>query len=178
MRYVFFTVVLTLVFGITFLLARNGFFMPVEIALEDRPEMILVAKAHVGAYHKILPALQEVEAWAKEAGVDCSVSFGEFLDNPRIVEEERLNSRVGCVVERAPAAVPTGLEVLRKPARAYLVGRFSGSPALGPYKVYNKIDGEKAKRRLESDGAPLELYRQSPEQGFETTYLFPVKPSP
>lgn len=175
MRYVFFTVVLTLIFGIAFLLSRNGFFLPVEIALEDRPALVLVAKKHVGAYHKILSTLQEVEGWAKNSGVDCSETFGEFLDNPQVVEEDRLNSNVGCVVKEPPAQVPAGFEVLQRPARPYLVGRFRGSPALGPYKVYNKIESEKQKRRLESDGAPLEIYRLLPDQGLETTYLFPVK---
>lgn len=177
MRYVFFTVVLTIVFGLAFLFARNGFFLPVEMTFEERPALTLVAKKHVGAYHKILEDLHDVEKWAKENGVDCSRSFGEYLDDPQVVEEERLSSNVGCVVAEAPASVPAGFEVLHRPARPYLVGRFRGSPALGPYKVYNKVEAQKKERRLESDGAPIEIYENTSE-GFETLYLFPVKAAP
>jgi DNA gyrase inhibitor GyrI len=47
-----------------------------------------------------------VESWAKEKGIDCKDSFGQYLDNPDIVEEARLKARVGCMVQEKPMDLP------------------------------------------------------------------------
>ncbi len=36
-------------------------------------------------------------------GAPCTRTFGEYMDDPQQVEEARLRSRVGCIVETAPA---------------------------------------------------------------------------
>lgn len=168
-------VFLTLVSGTVYLLVRNGAFKSVEIAVEDRGEMILLYKEHIGPYHKIMDDLTAVENAAKTAGLDCTLTFGEYLDDPGLVEQERLHSNVGCVLPSAPAAAPEGTMLKTIPARKYVVGRFGGSPALGPYKVYGKIGERIVEGRMEQTGPVLEIYRPLPDEGMETTYLFPVR---
>lgn len=89
-------------------------------------------------FHKILDSLEKVEAWAKDAKVDCSKSFGHFLDDPEVVEHERLRSHVGCIVDQNKTDLPENFKMKTLPAGKYVVADFMGSPAIGPMKVYKK----------------------------------------
>ena len=182
-RWVFFALFLAIVFGAAYLAFRNGVFKPVNFDQQITGLPPALYKEHIGPYHKILPTLNEVEAFAKTVGADCVQSFGEFIDDPNSTEAERLRADVGCLVsptvieakDFAEKAKAAGILVKRFPTRAYLIAQFAGSPALGPVKVYSKMEAELRERRLQIDGHPIEVYRLLESGGLETRYLFPVK---
>lgn len=174
-RILFFGIFLVIASGVGFLLVRNGAFLPVELTIEERGPFVVLGKTHVGPYHKIISDLEDVENWAKSAKVNCAETFAEFFDDPNIVEQERMKSEVGCLIERAPDKIPAEFKTRIIARRKYIVAKYHGSPALGPYKVYNKIDDEKKANHLESNGSPLEIYKVLSPSELETTYLFPVK---
>lgn len=176
-RVLFFAFISLIFGGLAFLAVRNGAFREVTVDVGEAGPMYLVSVRHVGPYHKVMPSLERVETWAKEAGVDCPETYGEYLDDPNVVEMERLRSNVGCVLKQpvANSKLPEGFSTTTISRRRFLIAKFDGSPALGPYKVYNKVERERAARHLEADGAPMEVYRVLPDQGLETTYLFPVR---
>lgn len=163
---------------IMFLLFRNGAFKPVEIRLEDRPPTSIVFTENIGPYHKVLGSLQKVENWAKENNYRCELTFGRYLDDPDVVDPERLRSEVGCIFDTPPAPtnpLPDDLKQGDLPGGKFVVGIFHGSPALGPYKVYGKAADFIRENRLTHSGAVIEVYRVISEREVETHYLFPVK---
>lgn len=175
MKTVILAIFLTLVGGSVFLAVRNGVFRPVKMTIEEQGPFNLLQKVHVGAYDKVVADLDEVEHWAKAANVACPQTFGEYLEDPNVVESARLHANVGCVVEgNIPARKPSDYSVRVVPRRRYVVGTFDGSPALGPYKVYGKAQDIMREQRLVPDGPVIELYLVR-GTNVTTTYLFPVK---
>jgi DNA gyrase inhibitor GyrI len=97
---VVFVVVTGLILSLMF---RLGSFKPVRIDFANRPATKVVYKHHVGAYHKIVPVIEEVETWIKANGEKCDLSFGEYYDDPDVVAEDRMRSNGGCVVREKPS---------------------------------------------------------------------------
>lgn len=151
---------------------KLGFFKDVVINEQPMPEMHLVYLEHVGSYHKILDALEKVEAWAKNANIDCSKSFGHFLDDPEVVEHERLRSDVGCIIDQSKSDLPEGFKTKTLPAGKYLVAEFMGSPAIGPMKVYSKARRQFIDRNLTPPEDVIEIYHRLDEKSMKTIYLF------
>ena len=171
-------VTLAIVIGlITSLIWRLGGFKDVAIHTEVRPSMTLLYKHHVGAYHKIVPVIEEVEAYAKLMKFDCAVSFGEYLDDPDAVAEDRLRSNGGCVTKMlTPKELPDGFKLRRTPEHQFIVAEFDGAPSIGPMKVYPRVRDEIAKSGAQQSGPTFELYEIREGNQVHTTYLFPIVP--
>lgn len=165
-----------LVLMIAHLATHLGAFKPVELSEQTGPALILLGVSHIGPYHKMNDQIKSVEDWAKSQNIDCRLSFGEYFDDPALVEEARLRSRGGCIVSEAPNNIPNNFEVQQYPAdRRYILAVFTGSPAIGPYKVYNKVEEYRLEKRLKSAGSPIEVYEVHNEKEMTTTYYFPVE---
>ena len=151
-----------------------GAFKSVEISHAERPAMKMIFKEHVGSYHKIVAVIQEVETWAKSKNIDCTQSFGEYIDDANMVEEIRLRSRGGCIVKDIPADLPEGFKSQEIPERSYVTAIFEGSPGIGPVKVYPKAAAYMTEKGLVIDGPVIEIYVIHSEKEMTTTYLFPL----
>jgi len=134
----------------------------------------LLAKNHIGPYHKIAPVIMEVEEWAKGQNLDCKKTFGEYFDDPQSVEEGRLKSRGGCLLQEKPSitTLPEGVEIVEVPEKDYVVANFDGSPAIGPMKVYPKVTKHLEAMNKKIGGAVLEVYEIHSQTSMSTTYLF------
>lgn len=172
MKHVFIGVALVAVSIIGWASIKMGFFKDVVITEQAMPEMHLVYAEHIGPYHKILDTLEQVEAWAKNNKVDCTKSFGHFLDDPDIVEHERLRSHVGCVVDQTMQNLPENFKTKSLPAGKYLVAEFMGSPAIGPMKVYKKARQQFTDKGLTAPEDAIEIYHRLDENTMKTIYLF------
>lgn len=153
---------------------KSGAWKSVEVSEVTVGPYNMVFKDFVGPYHKIVGTIQEVESWAKSQGLDCSSSFGEYLDDPDVVEHERLRSRGGCILAEIPTQLPEGFQSQKMESRLYVMGSFAGSPALGPLKVYGHIEDYIVNHHLKKSAAVLEIYHVKNEKEVETQYLFPV----
>lgn len=171
-------VVLVIITVAAWLFYYLGAFKAVDITETERGPLKLIYKDHTGSYHKIVTVIQEVEAWAKDNKVDCTESFGEYLDDATVVEEARLRSRGGCIVKELPATLPEGLKSREIPQRKYVQAIFEGSPGIGPMKVYPKAEAYMNERKLTMEGAVLEIYVIHSEKSMTTTYLFPIATPP
>jgi AraC family transcriptional regulator len=60
------------------------------------------------------------------------------------------------------------------PKRKYVVAHFSGSPAIGPWKVYPAIMEYLEVHRLSGEGSSIEIYTINGD-AIETEYLYPLK---
>lgn len=149
---------------------------PVTLEQVALPEMKLVFKEHLGAYHKINAAIEEVEAWAKKNNLSCPQTFGRYLDDPKVVDEDRLRSEAGCIMA---AEAPLELtepgfhqQILR--AGQYVRASFAGSPAIGPWRVYPRLKEFIAENHLQTEAVTIEIYQLDGKGGMTTTYLVPL----
>ena len=178
LKYALFFVAMVILSFAGFLAFHLGALKPVHITEEDRPEMHGLYENHVGPYHKTVSVIEKVEAWAKENKIDCHLSYGEYLEDPQTVEEARLKSRGGCIVEKLPWKLPEELHTIDYPKRHYVVAIFDGSPGIGPLKVYPKVAEYMGKHSLQQNGPVLEIYEihsREKTESMTTTYLFPVE---
>lgn len=169
-------VLITVVVLIGALLTRLGAFKPVEVRLEEAGPFRVVYRHHVGAYHKIVPVIEEVEKWAAGSGEPCQTSFGEYIDDPSVADEDRLNSNGGCVVTQDwNSRLPSGeLSYREIPRRLYVVAEFEGAPSIGPQKVYPRAQKYLREKDLKTDGPVIEMYERTREGGIKTHYYFPA----
>ncbi|UXR66130.1 GyrI-like domain-containing protein [Bdellovibrio bacteriovorus] len=178
MKYVLVFVLVTMIsFGL-FLANYLGAFRGVEISEVTQGPFKTVFVEHVGPYHKVNKQLERIEKYMKSQGITCGRTFGEYLDNPREVEEARLRSKVGCILEGEPPQLTEGLQVGEIPQRKYVMAVFTGSPGIGPLKVYPKVNDFMLKAHLKQTGAVIEIYEIhsiTEKNAMTTTYLFPVQ---
>ena len=172
MKSVFLGVIVFIVGIVGWASLKLGFFKDVVIVEQDREEIQCVYMEHTGPYHKIIDALEKVEAWAKANNVDCKKSFGHFLDDPDIVEHERLRSHVGCIVDKPWTDLPPDMKFKTIPKSKFLVAEFLGSPAIGPMKVYSKAKQAFYDRQLSPPEDVIEVYDRIDEKTMKTSYLF------
>ncbi len=155
-----------------------GAFKPVDITEIQKAPMKMIYKDHTGSYHKIVTVIEEVETWAKTHNIDCTESFGEYIDDATVVEEPRLRSRGGCIVKDLPVNLPKDFKTREIPARKYVMAIFDGSPGIGPMKVYPKAESYMRNHQLTMDGSVIEIYVVHSKKTMTTTYLFPLAEVP
>jgi AraC family transcriptional regulator len=173
-KYLILAVIASFIGFVVYLLMHLGIFKPVQISYEPVDNIYLLAIENLGPYHKILDSILVVEKFAKENKINCPKTFGMFLDDPEKVEEVRLRSLVGCVIDQPITEVPAQFKMISRPKQNYVKAVFLGSPSVSPYKVYPKAMELIQERRLPFTGEVIEIYQVNADQGFITTYLFPI----
>ena len=156
-----------------FLVRHLGIFRTVTFDEEVRGPYYVTFQEHTGSYYQISEVISKIEAQIKAKNLDCAKTFGEYLDDPSQVDEDRLRSYGGCISENPYPAIP-GLQSAEFAKQKYVVARFSGSPAIGPWKVYSGAKRYLDQRRLVSRGETIEIYTLN-AGSISTEYLFPLK---
>lgn len=178
MKFIIVFVVFTMIsFGV-FLSNYLGAFKGVDISQSSQGPLQMVYIDYMGPYHKISKEIEKVEKYMASQGVPCGRSFGEYLDDPQTVEEARLRSKAGCIVEQVPANLPEGFKTETRDAHNYVVAVFTGSPGIGPMKVYPKVNAFMVEKGLKQSGPVIEVYEIhsiTEKNAMTTTYLFPVE---
>lgn len=151
-----------------------GFYKEPQITGEQSVDFWFLYKEHRGAYHLISTLLNEVEKKVISDQLPCEKTFGLFLDNPKMIEEDRLRSEVGCVLAVSPPHVPKGLSLKRWQSPRNLHASFTGSPAVGPFKVYPMIEKWFAQNRLPMSHESLEVYMVGARGSVTTDYYIPI----
>lgn len=164
-------------FGI-FLASYLGAFKGVDISESTQGPFQTVYIEHVGPYHKVNKVIEQVEKFMASQGTICGRTFGEYMDDPQVVEEARLRSKVGCIVDKVPSQLPEDFKSGEIPAHKYVVAVFTGSPGIGPMKVYPRVNDFMLKQKLKQAGAVIEIYEIhsiTEKNAMTTTYLFPIQ---
>lgn len=170
-----------------FMTFHLGVWKGVNIQKKTYPDFILLYKEHMGPYHKTVSAIEEVEKWAQANNIDCRLSFGKYLDDPQATEEARLRSWGGCLIlnpskqsaEAFNAALPKhpgDFKIEGSAEREFVIAEFTGSPGIGPMKVYPKVAEFMEQARLRQSGPVIEIYEildRAAKREMKTTYLFP-----
>ncbi|MCB0385158.1 MAG: AraC family transcriptional regulator, partial [Bdellovibrionales bacterium] len=100
LKWAFFVIFATILGIGVYLYFYLGGYKEVAIQETQYAHLNLVYREHNGPYHQIGPVIEMVEKWAKRVGHKCDRTFGEYLDDPAKVEEGRLRSFGGCVVDQ------------------------------------------------------------------------------
>ncbi|MCB0361793.1 MAG: GyrI-like domain-containing protein [Bdellovibrionales bacterium] len=172
-KWIFFTSFSALVAIAIYLFFYLGGYKPVQIEEVLYPQIQLIYSIHNGPYHKIDPGLKEIEAWAQRNDLSCQRTFGEFLDDPAKVDEGRLRSHIGCLVDKEVSPLPDGYKYRKISSQWVVKAQFQGAPSIGPLKVYPKAKQYIAEKRLKSSQPPIEIYQTLADGTFQTEYLFP-----
>ncbi|KYG67947.1 hypothetical protein AZI87_01340 [Bdellovibrio bacteriovorus] len=178
MKYILFFILVAMVsFGL-FLSNYLGAWKGVDISESQQGPFKTVYLEHVGPYHKVNKVIEKVEKFMASQGAPCGRTFGEYMDDPQTTEEARLRSKVGCIVAEVPANLPEDFKSGEIPARKYVVAVFTGSPGIGPMKVYPRVNDYMLKQNLKQTEAVVEIYEIhsiTEKNAMTTTYLFPVQ---
>jgi hypothetical protein len=180
-KHVFFAVTIGLIAFFLYLAQYTGAFKAVHVGIDERGPYTLIYKNHVGAYHKIVEKIQQVELWAKENELDCKLTLVEFFDNPSTTEEGRLKSRAGCLIDQKNEArlqkliLPSDIFKSEYIKTKAVVALFNGSPGIGPLKVYPKVENFINENKLKRKNFVIEIYEVLDPQTMNTTYLFPIE---
>lgn len=171
---------LTISFG-AYLTTYLGVYKNVEISQAEMGPYHTVYLENIGPYHKVNKQIEKVEKYMISIGSPCQRTFGIYIDDPAHVEEARMRSHVGCLVEAPLKDLPEGLlngEILKK---NYTIAIFTGSPGIGPLKVYPKVYEYLAEKKAQVTGPLIEIYEIhsiTAKNAMTTTYLFDSEPIP
>lgn len=188
-KHTMYAITLGLVIFFLYLLQYTGAFKSITLGLDQRGPYTMIYKEHKGAYHQIVSTIETVENWARTNGLKCRLSFGEYFDDPRLVEEGRLTSRGGCLIETVePAAddeqkklvqlknkMPADFKIETYEKRKAVVALFTGAPGIGPMKVYPKAEKLMKEQNLKKNGSILEIYEVFAKNTMQTLYIWPVE---
>jgi AraC family transcriptional regulator len=175
MKAIFLSTILVVVVMVVIVLLRLGFFKEVHVTELDEGPYFEVYQKHLGPYHLIVPKMEEIEVWLKSHKFECTMTFGEYIDNPKVVDEDRLQSNAGCIVPTDMSAekLPEHFLFRLVPRRHYVVATYQGAPSIAPYKVYPKALQYFEEHKQKPFAGPItEIYK--PQKIFETEYLFPT----
>ncbi len=159
---------------VAYLYIYLGFSRKVDIELAKRGPHYLLFQEHLGAYHQIGPLIHAAEQWASINNVHCPRTFGEFIDDPQAIDQDRLRSRAGCVLLTPLNTLPTEFKFEERPEQLFVVARFSGSPSVGPFTVYPKVRDFMDQNRLKAAGPVIEIYTVDGSD-VTTEFLFPIE---
>jgi DNA gyrase inhibitor GyrI len=174
---IFFLLSSLMVFGAT-VYYRLGAYKDVSLSEESLTEHHFFYKEHQGAYHKINDVIVEAERVASSLALPCTKTFGEYLDDPRTVDERHLRSNGGCVISAPLKEVPAGFLQKTIMGGRYLVAKFNGAPSIGPMKVYPKVHEWFAAKKLQPPAEVIEIYTIQGDREALTEYLFRISPTP
>ena len=184
-KHTFFAITIGLVIFFLYLMQYTGAFKSVTVAQDQRGPYTLIFKDYTGPYHKIVSTIEEVEKWARDNGLKCRLSFGEYFDNPATVEEGRLRARGGCLVDPKDKnedkvfadlkdKLPEGYKSEIYPETKAAVALFTGAPGIGPLKVYPKAEEFMKEQNLTRKGPVLEIYEILEKNSMQTVYIWPL----
>ena len=175
-KYALFFVFSAFVVLATTLYFKLGYYKEVKLTPPSEYTFKMLYKKHTGAYHKINNDIQMVENWARKNNVPCEQTFGEFLDDPKSAEEDRLRSHVGCIVSTSPPEnLPIGLYYKEVSPKMYLKASFKGSPAVGPFKVYPLLENWfEENRQPKKKRSAIEVYTIINSDSVKTEYYMPL----
>lgn len=136
-----------------------GGFYSVTIKKEIADGYFVAGKEFTGPYNKIMPTMNYVDSALRSKGINCTVGFGIYYDDPKVTPQENCRSFVGNVINKSDS---TTLEVIKKlglrsdsvanapaliiefPIRSsmsYMVGPMKVYPAFTKYLEENKLQG-------------------------------------
>lgn len=172
--FLLFTISGVIVFSITLYFKLGGYKAPTIELQRNQHQLQVIYKSHLGPYHKINDMIKSVEDWAFNNNVPCKQTFGEYLDIPGTIADERLRANAGCVTTMTVENLPADIHQKSIPARDYIYASFEGSPAIGPFKVYPEVMDWAKEKRIQIDWPVIEIYNVIGPEKVKTEYLFPA----
>lgn len=176
MKKIIWLLVVSVVLLIIGWLSYSGLFAKVTISESDEPGFFMVYEKHVGSYKNTAPVMDKIYEDLLANGITSTQGVGLYYDKPGDVEESKLRSVVGCILNNtADAQKIKGLgskfKIVEIPASHYVKSTFPYSNTIsiviGIFKVYPEFS--KYMKEKNYSGSPsFEIYD---EQNKKIIYL-------
>jgi AraC family transcriptional regulator len=143
-------------------LIRGG--SPMNVMIEDMPELRVATVHHVGPYNRISEAFERLHEIALRGGLhrEGAMALAIYYDDPETTPAEQLQSDAGVTVQRG-VALPDGVGEKTLPA-----GKYARTTHLGPYSTLGDTWAHFMGEWLPSSGervgsgSTYEVYRNTP----------------
>lgn len=147
-----------------------GMFNNPTVTKTTVPAYRLAYLHHVGPYDDIQPVFDTLEKALQNT--DTIAPCAMFLDDPSIVPESELRSKIGFLVPWN-AYLPGNVEEENIPHREVIQARFKGSPIVGSFKAYKAMKQWSADHGYTLKLPALEIYHINGE----VEYQLPAQPA-
>jgi len=144
-----------------------GGFKKVNCRIEKQGGETLVYKEMTGDYAKSGKLSDEVYySLLNDYEIETFKGFGIYYDNPKEVENSKLRSEIGCIVEEKDRSkvsqIKGDLKIKTYPEKSHIVAEFpfkgKMSIMFGLMKVYPAMDKFVKENGKNEDGAIMEIY--------------------
>lgn len=152
---------------IAIVIAYYGGFKKVNFRVEEQGGETLVFKDMIGDYAKSKKLSDDVYyTLLNDYEIETFRGFGIYYDNPKEVEQSKLRSEIGCIIEEKDTSkvsqIRGELKIKTYPEKAYIVTEFPFKGTLsvifGVMKVYPTMDKFAEENGYKKDGAIMEIY--------------------
>ncbi|MFA5113902.1 MAG: GyrI-like domain-containing protein [Candidatus Margulisiibacteriota bacterium] len=169
-------VIVALVLIVAAWLAYMGVFSTPKVTVQKVGPYTLVYEEYVGPYSNTGKVIQRVYDGCTLEGVMTEKGFGIYLNDPKMVDQNKMRSEIGCVLEAKDFGKARQLRKKFKiktwRASDCLVAEFpirnNLSYMIGPFKAYPELNKAMNAKKAEL-GACMELYDMPARK---TLYIF------
>ncbi len=161
-------------------LAHAGLFESITIVERETGPYTIVYKEHLGAYHKVKPAMDEVYEGLLEMGIETYRGVGLYFDDPQEVPADQLRSEVGSILEITDLdkvdQIEETFKVKKVPHQKSVIVEFPIrnmlSYMIAPAKVYREMGVFWQEKGYPGYGYAVEIY-DVPNKTI--TYIMPIE---
>lgn len=139
------------------LLYYMGIFSKPVLSKQYLPQYRIAYLPHSGTYRNIEGTINKVTEILTNANINPGPAVALMFDDPSVVEEENLRSKVGHLVNNSDY-IPGELGIEEIAPREALVAVYDGNPALGSYKSYSAMKEWSKNYRYKLELPALEIY--------------------
>lgn len=162
----------------------EGFFCSIKVKEQVVGDYWVVYQENIGPYEKVAPVMDKVCKDLKNDGIETSLSFGLYYDDPKEVSKEKLRSEVGAALDEKYydkiESLRSKYNVKQLKSRNSLVAEFPIKNVLsymiGPMKVYPAMEKYCKMKNIDvkaiKDSFGLEIYDIGNKK---TTYIIPIE---
>ena len=148
-----------------------GMFSSVTVTKTTSPAYRLAYFNHTGPYNDIQPVFDSITETLQSADIETIAPCAVFLDDPSIVSESALRSKIGFLVPWN-SYLPGNIEDEEIPSREIIQARFRGSPIVGSFKAYKAMKQWSADHGYALNLPAVEIYHDNGE----VEYQLPIQP--
>jgi effector-binding domain-containing protein len=151
------TIFILAMFSTGFALFYLGSFKQPVLAKVTTPGYRLVFVNNIGPYSEVKNLFKEIEKKLKAANISPIAASALYLDDPGVVAQEELRSKVGYLIKDYDQA-PSFLNEEKILPQEVIQAIFDGSPVVGSYKAYPAMKQWSIDNHYELNLPSMEIY--------------------
>jgi effector-binding domain-containing protein len=144
-----------------------GGFRKIKIAVAEQGGETVVYESITGDYRQSGAVMDKVySSLLNKYEIETYKGFGQYYDNPKLVDKNKLRSEAGCIIEpkdvQKLAQIDIPFRVKTIPVKKYMITEFPYkgklSVMVGIFKVYPALEKFTMQNNHSIDGSIIEIY--------------------